>query len=60
MPILSPSLPSIRVIVRGRLNGNQILLIEASEAVVIDTGYSSCVGERCACWRCRSTSEGGR
>ncbi len=42
MSALSPGLPSIRVIVRGWLNCNQILLLGDTGHVVIDSGYSSC------------------
>ena len=41
MPVLDPSLPSIRVIVRGWLNCNQILLLDEADHVLIDSGYSS-------------------
>ena len=46
MPVLlSPSLPSVRVIVRGWLNCNQILLTGHSENVLIDSGVSGFVSK---------------
>ena len=45
MPALEPSLPSLRVIVRGWLNCNQIVLLDDGGGVVIDTGHSSCANE---------------
>jgi glyoxylase-like metal-dependent hydrolase (beta-lactamase superfamily II) len=38
-------LSSIRIIVRGWLNCNQIVLLDGDNGVVIDTGHSSGAGE---------------
>lgn len=45
MPALDSSLPSIRVLVRGWLNCNQVVLLDETENVVIDSGHSSGIDE---------------
>lgn len=48
MAALDPSMPSLRVIVRGWLNCNQILLLDDGGNVVIDTGHSAGADETLA------------
>lgn len=45
MSALESNFPLLRVIVRGWLNCNQVLLLSNTENVVIDTGYSTCAEE---------------
>lgn len=45
MPAFDPSLPSVRVVVRGWLNSNQIVLLGDSGHAVIDSGYATWADE---------------
>lgn len=43
--MLEPEMTSIRAVVRGRLNCNQVLLLSEAGHVLIDSGYSACAEE---------------
>lgn len=45
MSVIDPSLPSVRVIVRGWLNCNQVLLLSDAGNVLIDSGHSAFADE---------------